>query len=100
MRLAALLIVALPLAAGCRNRCQQICSDMAKFAEDCGHDITRAERNLCYEGQRGAESKSDRAVCREYGGVKNIEAEWTCDDVDIYWDDVADSAPEGGDEGE
>ncbi|TNE84539.1 MAG: hypothetical protein EP330_29055 [Deltaproteobacteria bacterium] len=80
-----LLVLTLALLGGCQNSCQQICSRMARFAEDCGHTVPQAQIQACIDAQAGAASADDRATCREFGSLSDIEAEWTCDDVAVYF---------------
>ena len=82
MRILAPLVALAVLAGGCQNSCQRICHRMARFAEQCGEEVSREEVQACVDAQASAE---DRAVCRELGSRSDIEAEWTCDDVAVYW---------------
>ncbi|MCO4745713.1 MAG: hypothetical protein KC912_13050 [Proteobacteria bacterium] len=78
-------ITILTLLSGCQNSCQQVCSRMAKFAEDCGHTVPSDQVRACIEGQAGSASAEDRQTCRSFGSLSDIESEWTCDDVSVYF---------------
>lgn len=80
-----LILFASVLLGGCQNSCQQVCSRMAKFAEDCGHDVGGDQIQACIDGQAGTASAEDRQTCREFGSLSAIEEEWTCDDVGVYF---------------
>lgn len=82
-----LLILTLTLA-GCQNSCQQICSRMAEFAEDCGHTVPGDQVKACIEAQAGSASADDRQTCRAFGSLSSIETEWTCEDVAVYFGEV------------
>ena len=85
---------------GCHNSCQQICSKMRKYAEECGISVSQDELSACFERQAGSESKPDRPICREYGDLDTIKQEWSCEDVEDYWmadaPDTEDSPAEDG----
>ena len=86
MRLAVLFLAIAATATGCHNACQQICNDMAKVAEDCGFEVTAADKAECYDAQAGDLSKNDRATCREFGGKETVAEEWDCDELAPYFD--------------
>ncbi len=77
-------LIALTTAA-CDNSCQQVCDRMARYASDCDLDVTSDDIKECKAAQAGAESRDDRAVCREYNGSSTIRDEWECDDVRAYF---------------
>lgn len=83
------IIPVLLLLGGCQNSCQQICARMARFAEDCGHTVLQQQVQDCIDAQAGSASAEDRATCREFGSLSDIEEEWTCDDVSLYFARVA-----------
>ena len=95
MRLALLaLTLALP---ACQNSCQAICGRMARFAEDCGQTVPQDQVRACIDAQSGSASSEDRQTCRSFGSLSNIESEWTCDDIAVYF---ARQAPAAGDTAE
>ena len=80
------LIVALPLlSTGCQNSCQQICTTMRKYAKECGIEVDKSEVSDCISRQSGKASRDNRAACREFGDLDSIREEWTCDDIEEYW---------------
>jgi hypothetical protein len=70
---------------GCDNSCQQVCDRMADYATDCGISISADEVEACKDKQAGSESREDRGTCRDVNSRREIEAEWTCDDLNAYW---------------
>ncbi len=76
----------LTLLLGCRNECQQICTDMAKYAEDdCGETVDKEQINTCMADYRRRNLSAEQLdACAEYGD--RIEEEWTCDDLAEYFD--------------
>ncbi len=86
--LALAMITGAPLAAGCGNPCQDLCKDMAAYAEDeCGITVPDAQVTACIEAQ--AETTDDAAlkVCRQYDSKSAIEEQWGCDELDQYFAD-------------
>ncbi len=79
------LLLLLPAIGGCRNSCQRVCVRMAKFAEqECGFTVTSDAISCCIEGQAGSGSSDDRATCRQFGGLSQIEDTWSCNDLEDY----------------
>ncbi len=80
--------------AGCRNACQDLCKEMADFAEECGQTVSRDDLRACYEansrkalaegGSDTAGDAYDVATCRDVAG--KLREEWTCDDIAPYFD--------------
>jgi hypothetical protein len=87
----ALLVGLVLLAGACRGPCERLCVNLATYAEECGFTVPEGELDACIDGQKGA-SGDDKQVCREYGDPAVLRNEWTCDDLQAYWD--------GGDGGE
>lgn len=75
---------------GCNNACQQVCVRMANYAEDCGITVSDSEIKECIDENSSAESDL-RATCRQYGDASAIRQEWTCDELQEYWDDPSES---------
>jgi hypothetical protein len=79
-------IALLPLGA-CRNSCQQVCVEMAKYAEDeCGLTVPDEQIDACIDAQAGDASRDNRGVCRDYGNPSSIEQEWGCEELADYFD--------------
>lgn len=74
-----LLSVLLSLVA-CGNPCQQICTEMAAYAEECGLTVTDDDVKACFDAQKGPLEKEEAALCREES-ADDIREWWTCDDV-------------------
>jgi hypothetical protein len=83
--LAAMVALAATWLAGCDNACQQVCDQMAAYAEDCGISVSDDEVEACKDAQAGSASRDDRSVCRDVNSRRVIEEEWTCDDLSAYW---------------
>ena len=67
---------------GC-SPCKQLCSDIAKIAEEeCGYTITREQISECRK-QQGDKDKEGRQACRL--AAPSIE-EWDCDELKIYFE--------------
>lgn len=88
MRIVAAMVGAAFLLSSCNNSCQTLCVRLAKYADECGYPVTQAELTACIDEQAGSESRDDRATCREFGDVETLRAQWTCDDMAIYWEDA------------
>lgn len=85
MRVAFIASLAL-LLPGCNNACQDICLEMARFAErNCGITVPDDEVDACIEAQAGEASKDDRQACREFGNQSSIEEEWGCEELESYF---------------
>lgn len=70
---------------GCLNPCQQICSDMARYAsDDCGIEVSVAEISQC-EAEQGTADRETRGVCSQGNSVDDIAATWSCDDVEDFF---------------
>ena len=70
---------------GCRGPCEQVCVHLATYAEECGFAVPDGQLDSCIEGQKDATAE-EKDVCREYGDPAVIRNEWTCDDLQAYWD--------------
>ncbi|MBN2801312.1 MAG: hypothetical protein JXX28_19380 [Deltaproteobacteria bacterium] len=75
----------LALLGGCHNACQDLCYDMADYAEDCGLTVTSAAFDACMEAQEGDASREDRATCRQANDPELLRSEWSCADLESYW---------------
>lgn len=79
------LLALLPAAAACRNSCQQVCVRMADYAEECGISIPDDDLGTCLE-EHGQDDAEDRQICREYGDAESIRREWSCEELELYWE--------------
>ena len=79
------LILSLTIAGGCRNACQQLCADIAQFAEDeCGYTLASGELRECISDHSfGGASEDQREICQEFGD--QLDEEWTCEDLELYF---------------
>lgn len=73
------------VASGCRNDCQQLCQEMADFAEeDCGKEFPKEEVNACMDAYHKRElEEGDEEVCADI--TPTLREEWTCDDINAYF---------------
>ena len=80
------IIITMLLLTGCRNDCQQICTDMADFAADeCGEEFSRTEVSECMSTYKKKNlSAAQLDDCKEYGS--RLEEEWTCEDLEEYFE--------------
>ncbi len=80
----ALIMVASPLFAGCKNSCQSLCRDMAALAEECGYTVDNDDLQACFDDQSRSETtKEDRQSCNEYDD--DLGEWWDCEDVARYF---------------
>jgi len=71
------------LLAGCQNECQQICLDMADYAEsDCDKTFSEDQIDECLKSFADpTEKQLDN--CATYGS--RISEEWSCEDIGDYF---------------
>ena len=84
-RWSVLALAALAATAGCRNACQDICVQMANYAEECGFNVSDAELDACLDEQSSDLEKTDKEACRDFGSPELIRNEWSCNDLEAYW---------------
>lgn len=72
------------LGAGCRNACQQVCAEMADYAEECSLPVSDADIDACME-RHSAPTPEDKATCREFGDGEVIRQQWDCEELGRYW---------------
>jgi len=91
-------LVALLATSGCRNNCQQLCQDMADFAEeDCGQEFSKDQVKSCMEAYHNREIDDDLdLVCEDIS--PSLREEWTCDDIKDYFVDESGGGGGGGDD--
>jgi hypothetical protein len=75
----ALLFAAVFLAA-CGNPCQNVCTEMARYAEECGLTVSRDDILVCRDAHSDATDEEIDA-CRTYSDPDALREWWTCDDL-------------------
>lgn len=69
---------------GCHNPCQDLCKEIAAYAEDCGYTLPEDEPQTCIQNNKRSEwEREDLDTCRE--SADRLEEEWSCDDVGRYF---------------
>jgi len=70
---------------GCRNSCQQLCQEMADFAEEeCNQEFPKDQIKTCMDTYHNREIEDDtKQVCEDI--TPTLREEWTCDDVSEYF---------------
>lgn len=74
----------LALAGGCRNACQDVCTQMADYAVECGFTVPDADLDACYARQKNP-SGDDAKACRDYGDPTTLRNQWSCEEVSAYF---------------
>ena len=76
------LLAAVTLLAACNNPCQEMCVEMAKFAEECGYTVEPTEVEECRAGYATSElSDEDAQDCITAGDPQQLREWWSCEDV-------------------
>lgn len=81
------LLLAAPLAIGCKNDCQQLCHAMADYAaDDCGEEWSKDQLKSCMDDQKEAVKDNEdlNEVCADI--ADSLKEEWTCEDLAVYFD--------------
>lgn len=92
MSLLPLLLSALILGPGCKNACQDLCTDMYNFALDCGYEFPEEQLDACYEDMSSSETpRTTRDYCRDY---QDIGEWWTCEEIGRYFGDDGSGQPD------
>jgi hypothetical protein len=80
---------------GCKNDCQQLCQELAAYAdEECGLTWTEEEIRECMANHKRSETtEQERLVCE--ANIDGLREEWTCDDLQDYFDKDGGSGGEG-----
>lgn len=66
----------------CNNPCQQICVEMAKYADECGYTVDKAEISACQD--RYVSSALDEATlaqCQDRSDPAALREWWTCENL-------------------
>ncbi|HCH62990.1 MAG: hypothetical protein CL927_10160 [Deltaproteobacteria bacterium] len=70
---------------GCRNNCQELCEEMAAFAEEeCNNTFPEQQVDQCladYDKEK-IDEKQD-AVCEDT--LPTLREEWTCEEIEDYF---------------
>ena len=77
-------LLSLVFLSGCKNSCQSLCADIEDFAKDCGYEFSATDYRECLTSNRWI-SFADKKECRS--ASPKLEAEWTCEDISVYFDD-------------
>lgn len=67
----------------CNNPCQQICYDIREFAEDCGEPFSDQDISECIQNQ-GKKTREEKQSCSQAAPL--LEEEWTCDNLEVFFD--------------
>lgn len=70
----------LALLGGCSNPCQQLCVEMANYAEDCGMTVSSEDVKNCSESFSDVEDNQAQQ-CQDWNDANKVRDWWTCDDI-------------------
>jgi hypothetical protein len=72
--------------AGCHNPCQDLCHDMADFARsECDIEVSDSQVEACVDMQGENDDRDALKVCRQYDEKRDIEDNWGCEELEIYF---------------
>ena len=97
------LVAALALVGGltaCSNACQDICKELAAYAEECDSSVTVSDEQLATckaDFKRSETDKETRQHCAEF--ADNVRDEWTCDEA-LQYMGLGESDNSGGGNGD
>ncbi|MCB9792646.1 MAG: hypothetical protein H6741_07935 [Alphaproteobacteria bacterium] len=75
----------LALLVACHNPCQDLCKEIASYAEDCGITVPDDAVSTCIDdNSRDQFEREELRICRQ--NAEYLQDEWTCDDVALYFD--------------
>jgi hypothetical protein len=75
-------IVLLAALSGCGNPCQDLCTDMADYATECGYTVTADDIQGCRDQYASANLTPESvAACSENSDPEAMREWWSCDDV-------------------
>ncbi len=85
MRLALAVIALVALTACRRNSCQQLCRDLASYAEDaCGLTVPDGQLQTCIEEHgRQALEEDEKEFC-QLASETEFEDEWSCEEAEAF----------------
>jgi len=76
----------LTVLSGCSSHCQQLCENMAEFAEsECDIKVAGSQVDDCI-AEFEEPSEAEEEACETYQDIQN-EAGWTCELVEKYFTD-------------
>jgi hypothetical protein len=77
------LLLLAPLFLGaCGNPCVALCDDMARYAKECGYDVSQDEIDACHQDNASSTLTDERAQeCIEAGDPDQLREWWSCDDL-------------------
>jgi len=97
-------LLLLSLLIGCRNDCQQLCSEMQAFAQECGLTFNEEQVDACRSENAGSGYKdgtydgaySEKEARKEHldsckQALPYLREEWTCDDLAPYFQEDPDT---------
>ena len=82
--------------AGCKNECQQMCVDMAKYAKkECGLEFPKDQLKTCLQDYGG---RNTTTAQRDYCSTVRpaLQEEWACEDLEAYFDESGAGAGDSG----
>jgi hypothetical protein len=84
------------LVTACRNECQDLCVQMSEYAsEECGQTWSDDDVESCLAKYKEADDAT-LSACAEV--APRLREEWTCEDLEPYFDDSDDGTDTGGGE--
>lgn len=80
------LIPVIALLAGCANECQELCNNMADWAEtECDKTFSKEDVNDCLDTYSNDNVSETQLVdCAEYN--ERIDKLWSCGELDTYFE--------------
>lgn len=69
------------LLGGCNNPCQQLCVEMADYADECGLTVSADDIKTCQENFKSAE-QADIQHCQTWNDPDQLREWWSCQDVE------------------
>jgi hypothetical protein len=75
-------LAALLALSGCGNPCQQLCSEMADYANECGLTVTPDELAACKDNNASANlPEGALQTCADHNDPAALREWWTCQDL-------------------
>lgn len=69
---------------GCRNECQQLCTQLADYADECGYTVSDGDVDQCI-ADHGAPKGPDAQACAQYSTPQAVREEWDCEEMGLYF---------------
>lgn len=73
-----IVLVALASILGCGNACQDLCSAMADYAEECGLKVSGEDVSAC-ESAKATADEAELAECDAASDADELRKRWTCE---------------------